>query len=180
MSDDERNANNADFAALLDFLEETPNKLASFTRGLSDAELRWQNSTEEFSALENICHLRDLELRGYTPRIRRMLEETNPVLTDFDGARVAAESNYQNEQPQVALQTFQTARKANVERLRSLSEEQLKRDGTLEGVGTITLRQLAEKMREHDEGHLEDLRILKLQLNRLSSRRAGASPPSQP
>jgi hypothetical protein len=166
MSDDKRNTNNADFGPLLDFLDETQNKLASFTRGLSDAELRWKNSTEEFSALENICHLRDLELQGYTQRIRRMLEETNPVLADFDGARVAAESNYQNEQPQVAQQAFQIARKTNVERLRSLSEEQLKREGTLEGVGKITLRQLAEKMREHDEGHLEDLRILKLQLNR--------------
>jgi hypothetical protein len=180
MSDDEPNASDADLAALLDFLEATQNKLADFTRGLSDAELRWKNSSEEFSALENICHLRDLELQGYTPRIRRMLDETNPVLVDFDGARVAAESDYENEQLQIGLQTFQIARKANVERLRSLSEEQLKREGTLEGVGTITLRQLAEKMREHDEGHLEDLRILRSQLNRIPSRRAGASPPSQP
>jgi hypothetical protein len=168
MTDKARAGDRADFVVLLEWLNETPNKLASFTAGLSQAELQFQNSPDEFSVLENICHLRDLELQGYTPRISRILAEADPGLADFEGARVAAESNYQNEQPQVALRTFQIARKANVDRLRSLSEEELKREGTLEGVGTITLRQLAEKMRKHDEGHLDDLRVLRLQFNRRS------------
>jgi hypothetical protein len=168
MTDKARAGDGADFVVLLERLNETPNKLASFTAGLSQAELQFQNSPDEFSVLENICHLRDLELQGYTPRISRILAEADPALADFDGARVAAESNYQNEQPQVALRTFQIARKANVDRLRSLSEEELKREGTCEGVGTITLRQLVGKMREHDEGHLDDLRVLRLQLNRRS------------
>jgi hypothetical protein len=46
----------------------------------------------------------------------------------------------------------------------------------LEGVGRITLIELAEKMLEHDEGHIEDLRVLQQRLER--RRRAGASPPS--
>jgi hypothetical protein len=48
--------------------------------------------------------------------------------------------------------------------LRSLSEEQLERAGTLEGVGKITLMRLAEMMREHDEGHIEELRVLRQRL----------------
>ena len=164
MTDEARDGDRTDFTALLAFLTETPNQLANSTAGLSNVEVRFQSSPDQFSVLENICHLRDLELLGYTPRISRILAETDPALPDFDGARVAAEGNYQNEQPQVALRTFQIARKANVDRLRSLSEEQLKREGTLEGVGTITLRQLVEKMREHDEGHLEDLRVLSQRL----------------
>jgi hypothetical protein len=75
------------FAALLDFLEETPNKLATLTDGLLLAELCLKFSETEFSALENVCHLRDLELQGYTTRINRMLDETDPGLADFDGAR---------------------------------------------------------------------------------------------
>ncbi|MGH9931926.1 MAG: DinB family protein [Pyrinomonadaceae bacterium] len=166
MTDEERCADGADFRTLLDFLNETPIKLANFTGGLSDTEFRLQNSPDEFSALENICHLRDLELQGYTPRIKRILAEANPALADFDGARVAAESSYNNEQPGVALQAFQTARRENVELLRTLTEEQLEREGTLAGVGSITLRRLAEMMREHDEGHLEDLRVLLQRLKR--------------
>ena len=164
-----QNGNDTDFTALLAFLDETPNQLANCTLGFSNDELRFQNSSDEFSVLENICHLRDLELQGYTPRIVRILLESDPPLADFDGARVAAESSYQNEEPQVALRTFQMARKANVDRLRSLSKSDLARAGTLEGVGRITLRQLAEKMREHDQGHLDDLRVLRLQLKRRSA-----------
>jgi hypothetical protein len=166
MTDQERNGDGADYLALLSFLDETPKKLAILSRGLSNAEFRFKNSADEFSVLENICHLRDLELQAYTSRIRRMIAETNPSLADFDGARVAAENDYDNEQPHFALQTFQTARKENVETMRGLTEEQLKREATLEGVGRITLRRLAELMREHDEGHLEDLRILGERLKR--------------
>ncbi len=169
MSDEERNPDGAPFAALLDSLYETPNRLAQLTAGLSLAELRLKNSEDEFSALENLCHLRDLELQGYTPRINRMLDESGPALADFDGARMAAESNYNSEQPDVALQTFQTVRRENVEKLRSLTEEQLEREGMLEGVGKITLRRLAEMMREHDEGHLSAVGTLRQQLERQRS-----------
>ena len=161
MTEEARNGDAVNFTALLELLRETPNRLASFTAGLSKAELQLQNSPDEFSVLENVCHLRDLEIQGYTPRITRILAEAEPALADFDGARVAAESDYNNEALLVALQAFQTARLENVERLRALSEDQLEREGTLEGVGSITLRRLAEMMREHDEGHLEDLETLR-------------------
>jgi hypothetical protein len=166
MSDENQNTDGSNLNSLLVFLEDTPGKLVTLISDLSDAELRWKHSREEFSALENICHLRDLELQGYAPRIRRMLDETNPVLPDFDGARVAAESSYNNEAPAEALEAFGKARQENMEKLRGLTAKQPGREGTLEGVGRITLKQLAEKMLEHDEGHLEDLRVLRLQLRR--------------
>jgi len=155
-----------DHAALLDFLQDTPNRLAWLTDGLSLAELCLKQSEAEFSALEILCHLRDLELQGYTLRIRRLLDEQEPALVDFDGARVAAEGNYHNQQPSLTLQTVQTARRDNVLTLRSLTEEQLAREGTLEGVGRITLRGLAVMMREHDEGHIEELRVLRQRIER--------------
>jgi hypothetical protein len=153
------------FPDLLAFLSETPNKLASFVSGLSDGELRTRTNPDLFSTLENICHLRDLELQGYAARIDRILNETEPSLADFDGARVAAEGDYNNESPGLAFAGFQAARNANVEKLRSLTEAQMSRGGMLEGAGRITLPKLAEMMREHDEGHLEDLRVLRQQLN---------------
>ena len=164
MSDHERKADGANLKTLLDLLAETPNKLASFTAGLSSAEIRWKNSEAEFSALENVCHLRDLELQGYRPRIERILSEVDPVLADFDGARVAAESNYNSQSFDLALRAFSAAREENVRSMRDVTEEQLKREGLLEGVGRITLLQLAGKMLEHDEGHLEDLQVLQQRL----------------
>jgi hypothetical protein len=161
-----------DFISLLEFLSITAARISELVEGLSDSELLWRNTGSEFSAVENICHLRDLELRGYLPRISRMLDETVPALADFDGARVAAESNYNREQPGLAFQAFVLTRKENVQKLRSSTEEQLRREGTLEGVGKITLKRLAEMMREHDEGHIEDLRVLRQRLEKLRSREA--------
>ena len=166
MTDEERNAGRDDFRALLEFLKDTPNKLANLTDGLADDEIRLKNSAAEFSALENICHLRDLELLGYTERIRRILAEADPALADFDGARVAAESSYDTEQPGVVLQAFQNARIENIKLLQALTGVELERQGTLAGVGKITLKLLAKLMREHDEGHLEDLRTLRQRIER--------------
>ena len=166
LTDEAQTGKETDFDALLAFLDETPNQLANATGGLSLAEICFQNSPDEFSVLENICHLRDLELQGYTPRIRRILAETDPALADFDGARVAAESSYNDELVRPALAAFQTARQKNVAVLRALTEGQLKREGSLAGVGKITLRRLAEMMREHDEGHLADLCALRRRIER--------------
>jgi hypothetical protein len=130
----------------------------------TDSELRFKNSPDEFSALENVCHLRDLEVAGYAARIRQMIEEANPTLADFDGARVAAESEYNNEQAELALESFSRARKGNVALFRNLSDDELQRQGELAGVGRITLQRLAEMMSEHDEGHLDEVRALRQQL----------------
>ncbi|HSS20605.1 MAG TPA: DinB family protein [Pyrinomonadaceae bacterium] len=151
---------------LLAFLSATPAKIARLLSGLADEELRTRTSPELFSTLENVCHLRDLELQGYSKRIDRILKETEPALADFDGARVAAEGNYNREVLSEALEAFQSARNENVQKLRGLTDAELLRVGLLEGVGRITLPMLAEMMREHDEGHLEDLRVLRQQLDR--------------
>jgi len=165
--DDEVKESVADgFPDLLQFLDCTPLRISELIEGLSDSELHWRNSESEFSAVENICHLRDLETRGYATRITRMLDEDDPALADFDGARVAAESNYNEEQLDVAFQSFLLTRKQTIAKLRSLTAEQLLRAGTLAGVGRITLKRLADMMREHDEGHLEDLRVLRQRLER--------------
>jgi hypothetical protein len=103
-----------------------------------------------------------------------MLEENDPALTDFDGARVAAESNYNCEEPDLAFKAFLLGRRQSVQKLQSLNEEQLEREGTLEGVGRITLKRLAEMMHEHDEGHLEDLRVLRQRIESLRSREASS------
>ena len=157
------------FSDLLNFLGDTHLKLASFAEGLSANELRWRDTAEEFSVLENICHLRDLELQGYTPRIERILAETEPSLLDVDGARLAAEGNYYAEDPTSALQAFRAARAANVLKFQNATPDELERAGMMEGVGRITLEHLAEMMRSHDEDHLEDLRVMR---QRLEKRRA--------
>ena len=111
----------------------------------------------EFSVLENICHLRDIEIEGYGVRIQRILSEENPFLSDIDGSRLAIERDYNKQSLSDALASFSSARRQNLDVLNN-SAVDFERTGELEGVGSVTLRKLLEMMFEHDQGHIEELR----------------------
>jgi hypothetical protein len=142
-------------------LAATPATLAVLVEDLSENELRAKQSDDEFSVVEHICHLRDIEIEGYAVRIDRILKESSPELPDIDGSQLAIERDYNHQPVDVALEQFQRVRHKNVELLRGLDKEQLNREGKLEGVGTVTVRRLLFLMHEHDESHLSDLRAIR-------------------
>jgi hypothetical protein len=153
---------------VIDTLTKTPEKVAGLVNDLSAPELRVKNSPEEFSVVENVYHLRDIEIEGYTARISRILLENNPLLPDIDGGRLAVERNYHNQNLSEALQAFTVARNQNIQTLSGLAREQFDREGILEGVRSVTIRGLLLMMRDHDADHL-------LQLSSIRGRAAIAS-----
>lgn len=82
----------------IETLSATPVRAAQLTRGLSEEQLSRRVDPEFFSLRENILHLRDIDVEGYEQRIRRILDESLPVLEDVDGGQLARERNY-NAQP---------------------------------------------------------------------------------
>src|SRR5436309_7219114 len=62
---------------LIDALEKTPDTIAELVDDFSQANLRRRNSAGEFSAIENVCHLRDIEI-----------EATHHAVTEFWMQRV--------------------------------------------------------------------------------------------
>ena len=156
--------NNTDRQHLLTQLAHTPVQLAELIDGLPQDSVRLRSEPDEFSIVENVCHLRDIELEGYAIRIRRLLSENHPALTDIDGTRLAVEREYNSQDLQEALMTFTHARQENLSVLRKASDSDFEREGELEGVGKITLEKLVEMMHEHDEGHVDDLRITRRRL----------------
>jgi hypothetical protein len=153
-----------EFQALVLSLEETPQRVGRLVDGLGEGEKVWKPGTDEFSATENVCHLRDIEEEGYGVRIRRLLEETEPMLADLDGGRLASERDYNSQNMLDALERFRLARSRNLDALRSLAPGALERAGTFEGAGVITLGQLLLMMRGHDEGHIKELENLRASL----------------
>ncbi len=146
-----------DLQNLIDALTQTPETVAGLVKDLSGTDLRVKNSPEEFSVVENVCHLRDIEIEGYSARISRILRENNPLLPDIDGSRLAVEREYHSQNLSEALQAFAYARKQNTQTLRGLVAEQLDREGTMEGVGSVTIRGLLLMMRDHDADHVREL-----------------------
>ncbi len=155
----------AELESLMALLTETPARVRVLLQNLSEREARFKPSAQEFSALEQVCHLSDLEREGYGARIEKLMREEQPFLPDFDGARIAAERDYNNQHLETMLDAFARARRANLRAINSLSPADLQRGGTLETVGPITLETLLLKMREHDEGHLQELNLLRAQLS---------------
>jgi hypothetical protein len=81
---------------LLARLEETPPFLEAALGALTAEESVMPGPGGTFSPVEQCWHLADLEREGYLVRIRRLLEEEDPWLPDFDGARVALERGYRS------------------------------------------------------------------------------------
>ncbi|HJU54057.1 MAG TPA: DinB family protein [Pyrinomonadaceae bacterium] len=142
---------------VIEFLEETPAVFRKLAQGLADKDLRWKPSGDQFSFVENACHLRDIEVEGYGARIRKLLTENHPQLPDVDGSRLARERDYNSQAFDAALDEFARARAENVRAIKNLSAGLLNRTGVLEGVGHITLGKLFLLMREHDESHRQEL-----------------------
>lgn len=150
---------------LLGKLAETPTRIQSLVNDISDEQLRRRPSEGEFSFVENVCHLRDIEVEGYATRLNLVLREDRPSLPDIDGGRLAVERAYNEQDVQEALRAFSLARTKNLSALSNLGPEELRREGRLEGVGSVKLEELMVMMRDHDASHLKEIEQIRRQLN---------------
>lgn len=107
--------------------------------------------------MEHCWHLADLEREGYAERIRRLREDVEPWLPDFDGARIARERRYTSRSLAAGIEAFRGARRASVALLRTLRPDEWSRRGWQEGVGAITLCDVPVMMAEHDRAHREEI-----------------------
>jgi hypothetical protein len=106
-----------------------------------------------FSPVEQVWHLADLEREGFAVRIRRLREEDNPTLADFDGTQMARERHYRARSLREGLEAFRHAREANLKVLGSLGEDSWGRAGVQEGVGVVMLCDMPAFLLQHDEAH---------------------------
>jgi len=116
---------------------------------------------DEFCAVEHVCHLRDLERDGFTPRIQSVIDNDDPQLFDFDGAGVAAASDYRAENALAALNAFLEARRQNAEVVRATTEAGFTRVGHYQARPPITLDAIVAGMLDHDRDHLDRLRAMR-------------------
>lgn len=142
----------------IEMLSQTPERIAALIRDICDGELSRKPAPDVFSLRENVLHLRDIDIEGYEQRVIRILTEDHPSLPDVDGARLARERDYNAQPIAPALEAFTRSRQESMERLRSAD---LERTAELEGVGTVTLRDLLDRWIEHDAGHIADMEALR-------------------
>jgi len=148
-----------------------PDRLAETFSLVPTQRLTWVPSSwegipgERFSALGQICHVRDIEVDGYHVRFSRMLSESDPSLVSIDGYELAAQRNYDSAKPDEVLESFRIARGKTVELLKGIPERELERPGTFGEYGKVTLRSLVHYLVSHDHQHLACLEWLTGQIH---------------
>lgn len=130
--------------------------------------------SEHFTAIEQLCHVRDIEVEGYQERIRRTLDEEHPLLPSIDSEPLAIERRYGDADADAVLHAFRDARSRTVETIARLDERQLARTAEFEGYGPLTLRSLVHYLCSHDQQHLAGLQWLlgKIEAERITRARA--------
>jgi hypothetical protein len=153
-------------ATTISSLAEFPSQLEAFYREFPLELTRWVPDSwegcpsENLTALEQLCHVRDIEIDGYHVRFGRLLNETGPVLASLDTYALVQERHYAAADAADVLAAFRAARRTTVELLRPLSDEKLTRAGSFEGYGSVTVRGLIHYLCSHDQQHLAGLQWL--------------------
>lgn len=153
-------------AATLQALKAFPARLQAHYTAIPGDYVHWAPPSwegvpsEAFTALEQLCHVRDIEVEGYHVRLRRTLAEENPLLVSLDSEVLARERGYGNADAAAVLDDFARARAVTVEMIAKMDEVQLRRPARFEGYGALTLRSLVHYLCSHDQQHLAGLQWL--------------------
>lgn len=142
-----------------------PPMLRKLLESVPHEKLTQRSAAGGFALVEHVWHLADLEVEGYGVRLRRLLDETNPSLPDFQGDIVAAERDYIRLPLAAGLDRFEQARMKNAALIASASEEERLREGEQEGVGTVTFARVAQMMDEHDREHAIEVMALVMEID---------------
>ena len=146
-------------------LREFPNQLEGHYGAIPIDFKAWRPDSwagipsEPFSPIEQICHVRDVEIDGYHIRFRRTLEEENPFLPDLDGETLARERRYASQDAASVFAAFRAARAKTLELISTFTPQQLARPAQFNG-GPATLLSLVHYLCSHDQQHLSGLQWL--------------------
>ena len=153
-------------AATLEALAAFPDRLEAHYGAIPDGYQLWTPSSwatcpsEHYPALEQLCHVRDIETDGYHVRFVRVLKEEHPYLPGVDGDRLKIERTYADADAREVLKTFRQAREETLEVLATVSQAQWDRTAEFENYGPTTLRGLVHYLCSHDQQHLAGLQWL--------------------
>ena len=151
---------------LLCNLKSLPNELDDLLKDLDEETLRWRPIPNKWSIKEIMCHLRDMERLAYLARYQRILSEDNPTLPNVDQDRLAAETDYVNQDAKAAFDEFKRLRWETIQTLASAPVEVWSRAGTHETDGPMTVEQLLiRQIKGNDLNHLVQMKdIVRLKM----------------
>ncbi|MBM1169958.1 DinB family protein [Microvirga arabica] len=154
------------FPELLAALRALPDEIGRRFAAVRFARRRDRPVGTGLSAVEYLCHLRDLDA-VYAERVRLVLAEDLPELPSVDGLAMATERGYATQNPEAALAALGRARAALLRLLEKTSPVQRQRTGLRDGVRRVTLLELVEEIHRHDRTHVQEMNELAAEMGGL-------------
>jgi len=146
---------------VITILASTPEKLKREIASMSLKEMKARPAPDKWSVQGVLAHLDDVEEIGMRARVAAMIEAENPLLPSFDQEKRAQEMKYNRKHPLKSLASLTRQRQANVNWLDRLKPAQLKRRGTHQKVGELSVQELVTEWAFHDLGHLKQILEIK-------------------
>lgn len=143
-----------------------PAQLEAHYAAIPDRFKHWKPASwegipsERLTPIEQICHVRDVEIEGYQLRFQRTLKEASPFLPSLDTDALAHDREYYKQDAVRVLAEFRDARTKTLGMLKALSPQHLTRRAEFEGYGQTTLKGLIHYLCSHDQQHLAGLQWL--------------------
>jgi len=150
----------ADFSstgAILALMTSTPATIASLLDEAPASAWTSRPAPAEWALTEVLCHLRDTEREVNQPRLKRLLEETEPFIPSQNTDAWAEERNYLARDGRAAFQEFLAARLETLTTLKSLTEADWACKARHSIFGPTTLQELVGFMSTHDRIHIQQM-----------------------
>jgi hypothetical protein len=145
----------------IEALEKSPKEIAAAVSGLAPGVLRYKPSPGQWSILEVLGHLADIEI-VYAHRLRQMLADKQPVIAPMDQEEWARNLGYLETPAPEVVALYGLNRHHNLRLLRRLQPGDLEKSAFHpEHKQQVTVASLVEKMSGHGASHLEQIERLK-------------------
>lgn len=135
-------------------LRHTPAILERILDDVSPARYGDRVSEDRFSLLEMVCHMADFE-DIYLERMRAALKQDGVQVPDVDEGKRAQDKKYDCRDLHKELEVLANRRRDTIDFLEGLTDEQLNRSFTKEGIGKVTIKEYLAILSGHDLYHLE-------------------------
>lgn len=143
--------------AIMTNLKSTPAALATMTKLLTSEKWKKSHIEDEWSPVEILCHLRDVDVEINAPRLKTILSESNPFIEAVDADRWAEEREYKSEDGPSVLKGFVESRLELLEILSTLENSTWEKEARHTIFGPTTLFELFKIIARHDRLHIQQI-----------------------
>jgi FMN phosphatase YigB (HAD superfamily) len=143
--------------SIIAVLRSTPAGLADLAENIPQEQWTRCPECDEWSLNEILCHLRDVEMEVNIPRVRTMIEETNPFISGQLPNEWVQQRDYDMQDGHQALKVLAEARKQLVGILSGLSSEDWKRTARHSVFGPTDMQELVGFVANHDRSHIQQV-----------------------